>query len=116
MSMYPINLTVHDSLVNPFDQLTEESDYLMAEKIDLDFQTKKSAGGINVNISLMLSDEMGMHSRQRYNYWQALGDIGGFHDGLVLVINIIMASYSSGMFEQKLVDGDRYYKRGRNNS
>ena len=63
----------------------------------------------------MLSDEMGIHERSRYNYWDALGDIGGFHDGLMLLFNLFMASYSTGMFEQSLVDDNNYYKKGKKN-
>lgn len=109
----PVGLTINDGLLNPFDQTTEESVYLSPEKTDnIDtFADDSVSGGISIQIEVMLSDEMAMQSRTRYNYWDALGDIGGFHDGLVLLVNVFMASYSAGMFEQSLVDGSRYYKR-----
>lgn len=49
--------------------------------------------------------------RKRYNIWDALGDIGGFHDGLILFINFIfMGRYSAAMFEHSIVQGVKYRK------
>ena len=49
--------------------------------------------------------------RKRYNFWDALGDIGGFHDGPVLFIQFaIMGRYSSAMFEHSIVQGAVYRK------
>ena len=52
--------------------------------------------------------------RKRYNCWDALGDVGGFNDGLVLVLQIFMARYSSMMFEHSIVQGAHYRKKGLN--
>ena len=48
--------------------------------------------------------------RKRYNCWDALGDIGGFNDGLVLLLKLFMARYSSAMFDHSIVQGSRYRK------
>ena len=46
--------------------------------------------------------------RQRYNYWMALGDIGGFHDGMSLLIGLFMGPYSALVFLQNFVQGGVY--------
>ena len=37
--------------------------------------------------------------RQRYNIWDLLGDVGGFHDGLMIVFSLFMGSYSALAFK-----------------
>ena len=59
----------------------------------------------------MTSDEMLIQERRRYNLWELLGDVGGFHDGLVLLINLFLAPYAAGMFKQSLVNGDHFTKK-----
>lgn len=46
--------------------------------------------------------------RKRYNFWDAVGDIGGFHDGIVLIIQVFMAPYSAMMFNIGLTNGTLY--------
>jgi len=48
-------------------------------------------------------------SRQRYSCWAALGDIGGFHDGLILIVSIFMGSISSSSFTNALVNGAYHF-------
>ena len=52
-----------------------------------------------------------MLERKRYNIWDALGDIGGFHDGLYLFLQFaFMGRYSSAMFEHSIAQGSKYRK------
>ena len=37
--------------------------------------------------------------RTRYNFWNLLGDVGGFNDGLFLVCEIFMATYAALSFK-----------------
>ena len=36
--------------------------------------------------------------RVRYSLWSVLGDVGGFHDGLVLLIRIMIAPFAAYNF------------------
>ena len=36
--------------------------------------------------------------RARYSLWNVLGDVGGFHDGLVLLIRIVIAPFAAKNF------------------
>ena len=52
----------------------------------------------------------------RYNFWDLLGDVGGFHDGLYLLLSLFMASYSSYNFKSawlhnKTIDTDDISER-----
>ena len=49
-------------------------------------------------------------SRQRLSFWQALGDIGGFHDGLVLLVKLFMVPLSANFFNFNLTKGRPYNK------
>jgi len=41
-------------------------------------------------------------TRTRYSFWDALGDIGGLHDGIVLLFGLFMSSVSSRAFEKDI--------------
>ena len=45
--------------------------------------------------------------RVRYNFWDALGDIGGFHDGLILFIRILMGPFAAHSFIMELIASSR---------
>ena len=41
--------------------------------------------------------------RIRYNFWMALGDIGGFYDGLKLLLSFFMAPIAALFYENDLL-------------
>ena len=45
---------------------------------------------------------MSINGRTRYNVWDLLGDVGGFNDGLVLLGQIIMGSYSAFAYKSDI--------------
>ena len=45
---------------------------------------------MTIEISAFIAGELYIESRMRYNFWDLLGDVGGFHDGLVLVASLFM--------------------------
>ena len=55
-------------------------------------------------MSFEVDIEQVMFTRQRYTFWTALGDVGGLHDGLLLLINIFMASISAASFTGALTN------------
>ena len=50
-------------------------------------------------------------SRKRYSFWEALGDIGGFFDGLRLLIGLFMAPLSGAFFTDDFVKGAKFAKK-----
>ena len=52
---------------------------------------------------MILDSIMSEKSRVRYSFWDALADIGGFHDGLVLLITIVIGPYAAYGFFVELV-------------
>ena len=58
-------------------------------------------------ISFEIDIEQIMFTRQRYTFWAALGDVGGLHDGLLLLINIFMASISAASFTNALTNDSK---------
>ena len=49
-----------------------------------------------------LSDIETVYEREVYSFMAALGDFGGFNDGIILIPAIIMSIYSQKMFLQEL--------------
>ena len=58
-----------------------------------------------------LDNKKTQFQRLRYTFWAALGDIGGFYDGLNLLINIFLAPLSSALFFNDLVKGSVFSKK-----
>ena len=92
-----------DSLLDPFSQLTDQKEFLTSSVPEVSGTDLKI-----FQLSFTLNNKIRMISRKRYSFWQALGDIGGFHDGLYLLINITMAPLSASMFFNKFVHGKVY--------
>ena len=46
-----------------------------------------------------------MQKRIRYNFWMALADVGGMHDGLLALLGIFMTPYAAIAFENDLLKG-----------
>ena len=44
-----------------------------------------------------------MNVRVRYSYWDALSDVGGFHDGLSLIIRILIGPFAANFFQNDLI-------------
>ena len=53
------------------------------------------------------------NQRTRYGFWQFVSDIGGFHDGLRLLVNIIFAPIVSFSFASDFVDKGVYVAKSR---
>ena len=130
-----VGLTLKDELYNPFEDVTE--DYVYGDTVEITAASieqsekprpipltkreaaearKKALAGpspqpLSLQVELRLSNDMKVMERKRYNVWDALGDIGGFHDGLILFVQVIfMGRYSSAMFEHSIVQGAKYRK------
>ena len=52
--------------------------------------------------TFMLSDVSKTYEREVYSFMEALGDFGGFNDGIVLFPAIFMSIYAEKMFHQNL--------------
>ena len=59
-------------------------------------------------VVFLLDQKVLRMGRTRYNFWQALGDIGGFHDGLILLVKLLMSSISSIFFFNDVVNKNLY--------
>lgn len=49
--------------------------------------------------------------RARYTFWDCLGDVGGFHDGIILVLYYIMIPYSAASFKSHFSNDAKYSKK-----
>jgi len=49
---------------------------------------------------------MKVSKRVRQSYWDVLSDVGGFHDGICLLIGLIMGPASASHFQSDLVRGN----------
>ena len=55
------------------------------------------------SLELRLDKTIKIHSRIRYNVWDLLADVGGFHDGMHLIASIIFGSYSAFAFKREMI-------------
>ena len=65
------------------------------------------------SMSISLAKSMKIMERSRYTFWDVLGDIGGFHDGLILFLYFIMAPFSAKAFLNKFADSTPYLEKNK---
>lgn len=59
-------------------------------------------------LSFTISNEKVQTQRTRYGFWQLISDVGGFHDGLKLLVNIFFTPLFSLSFASDFVDKGVY--------
>ena len=84
----------------------EPQQFLSIEKIT-DFQSERLSNSLFGDtlehpVLFSLSDIERTYEREVYSFMAALGDFGGFNDGIVLIPVILMSIYSQKMFLQEL--------------
>ena len=52
---------------------------------------------------MILDNKIFDQKRVRYSFWDVLGDVGGFHDGLVLLIRIVVGPFAAHGFFLDLI-------------
>ena len=97
-------LEVKDSIWNPFDSLTDHKEY-----IQISASTPLSAtyeyGKFGHSHEFEIDKVMKLEKRIRYNFWMALADVGGFHDGLFLLLSFLMSPFAATLFKNDLMRG-----------
>ena len=101
MSLNKHTATINDELLNPLTSSENEFSYLSADpSIDVreenELQVKNNA--VEIRMIIALSGNLQIEGRTRYNVWDLLGDVGGFHDGLHLLASGFVAIYASLAF------------------
>ena len=100
----------NDELINPLPADSNAYQFISAEKsIDVDFR-KGTNLRTEIDIKVWLSGELYVQNRTVYNFWDLLGDVGGFHDGLLIVTSLFMGFVAQMAFEnayvhEKMSDG-----------
>ena len=101
--------TFDDELIDPIQRddqtygfLSTSNDLIKIEIVALD---EDNTGLFEFNIKLKLNGMKRVESRVRYNYWDLLGDVGGFNDGLYLIGSLMLSTYARAAFQQDYLDG-----------
>ena len=97
-------LEVKDSLFDPFDSTSRKLDYIQIG------DTNHENSGENYEHYFVIDNNIQVVKRVRYNFWMALGDIGGFYDGLKLLITFFMAPISAILFENDLLKDNLFVR------
>ena len=98
-------LEIKDSIWNPFDNLTDLKKYIQVSFTNHQIYKIKGEKALYRD-EFEIDNEMQIQKRIRYSFWMALGDIGGFHDGLFLMLSFFMGPFASTLFENDLMRGN----------
>ena len=89
-----------DTIASPVPIHDEQSFYLTIDE----FESVDAIGEVDQDIAFSLKvrfnlgSTLALESRTRYTAWDLLGDVGGFHDGIFIVVSLFMSSYSAVAF------------------
>ena len=88
-----------DELINPLNHNIDETYFISTKSSELLVESESFPPHCNhcdfsLSIRLFMSGWKRIEQRTRYNYWDLLGDVGGFNDGLFLIFSIFMSIFS----------------------
>ena len=96
-------VTLLDSIIDPFGTATDQQSFLNVEEFyQSDFKQKDD--GI-VHTIFRLHGKNMIQQRIRYGVWQTLGDVGGFYDGIGLMIGSVISQFAASKFLLELFTG-----------
>ena len=93
-------LTMSDSTVDPLMMPTDEKDFLQSSGTSVENSSDPITSYYH---DFKIDNEIQVLGRKRYNFWNALENVGGFHDGLCLLVSLVMAPIAATCFENDLV-------------
>ena len=95
--------------------MTEKINYLTVSKTWFYTETRDDEQIFEalskIQLLFEVDNKMRKIQRQRYSFWAALGDIGGFYDGLNLLISSFLDPFSSALFFNDLVKGSVFTQK-----
>ena len=109
-------MDISDDLISPFPTEETVSYYLTVNEFETKYEaiktrTKSGAsiiseipGAFKFSIEVNLSSRLFVEDRRRYSFWDLLGDVGGFHDGLYIMCSLVMGSYSALAFKTDFIN------------
>ena len=96
----------NDALFDPFNATTDGLQFLDFKKSQMVYYGKNNLQLFE--IELMLDSSVRHLTRTRYSLWAALADIGGFFDGLGLLVRIFMGPLSAILFINDSTKGGHF--------
>ena len=99
------DLQMNDSIFNPFSAITDEKSFV--DVASLTFRTPDFwISPLEINFRIL--NKIKTMSRTRLSFWTALGDVGGFYDGLLLLIKLFMSPISALFFSADFLSTGLY--------
>lgn len=83
------DVQMQDALIDPFKSGMEQISFLTFKDNKLDEVIFSHIDFYE--IKFLIDPSVRTVTRTRYNFWKALGDIGGFHDGLKLLVTSLLS-------------------------
>ena len=96
-----------DAVLDPFPRDEDFFNYLGAANLKTRraATTPDASNVLNFEVEMYLDGNCAVMSRTRYTYWELLGDVGGFNDGLMLICTFFMATYSALSYNINVLNG-----------
>ncbi len=98
---------MQDNMINPYDNESNSHNYISTTYIEQYWPG---------DIHFVISNDKQLNQRTRYSFWQFVGDIGGFHDGLKLLVDMFFAPFVSFSFATDFVKKGVYSSKSTDRS
>ena len=86
--------TTHNSIFNPFDSVTDEVQYLEVVSSVPEYYER----GFLYEHNFQIDPKMQQMATVRLSFWTALSDLGGFHDGIYVLVKAFIAPVAASLF------------------
>ena len=94
-----------DNLVDPLTSIDSSYHFFSADSQAAFSLIANQGERLTFSIKVVLCGELIVESRSRYNFWDLLGDVGGFYDGLLILATLIMSFGSRSSFLKDYLNG-----------
>ena len=105
-------MELQDDTFSPFRSSTQKDyltmpdpDRILAKNLD---PSHESWSDFYFSINMELGNRIYTEKRVRYSIWNLISDVGGFSDGIYLVLRIFMTAYSGMAFKTNFLNLSYY--------
>ena len=96
--------TFEDSLVDPFNQATDELSFLSIDNSKIvNFDNKAGLRSTGILHFCQIDVQKQFIKRNSLDIWDLVADVGGFHDGLLLLVGLAMYPFSTCLYQQDVI-------------
>ena len=97
-------MKLQDDIFSPFPSSNQMSYLTMPDQDRIVPKIEFGFSDLHFSIEIELGNRIHTEKRERYSIWNLISDVGGFNDGIYLVLSLFMTAYSALAFKTNFLN------------